>query len=158
MGACGRGQTARQTRVTNIHFVSSTNHAKCNKVTVITTRRNWMRAVRWINKRLCLRLQERFTEQMKHHSWYLHKLFPLYQNYNTKIYAVHTRICKQNTSRFAYVTKLYIIFTFTVSQKQQGRRYVRIKWNSLLHREGLCTRWAKNHISSLTLSRGSMLK
>ena len=28
--ACGRGQTDRQTRVTTIHFASSTTHAKCD--------------------------------------------------------------------------------------------------------------------------------
>jgi len=28
--ACGRGQTHTQTRVTTIHFASSTTHAKCN--------------------------------------------------------------------------------------------------------------------------------
>jgi len=30
VSAYGRGQTNRQTRVTNIHFASSTTHAKCN--------------------------------------------------------------------------------------------------------------------------------
>jgi len=28
--ACGRGQTDTQTRMTTIHFASSTTHAKCN--------------------------------------------------------------------------------------------------------------------------------
>jgi len=32
--ACGRGQTDTQTRVTTIHFASSTTHAKCNESTV----------------------------------------------------------------------------------------------------------------------------
>jgi len=36
VSACGRGQTDKQTRMTTIHFASSTTHAKCNKIVRVT--------------------------------------------------------------------------------------------------------------------------
>ena len=39
--AYGRGQTDTQTRVTTIHFASSTTHAKCNDPVNVSVKQNY---------------------------------------------------------------------------------------------------------------------